>query len=312
MARIISVINYKGGVGKTTVTSNLAAELANNGFKILLVDLDPQTNLTFSFLKVDDWERNYQGETIKKWFDAFIDNDQEFNLEDLLIKPERVNRRLQELGASGSIDLISSHIGLINVDLELGAKLWGGTERASRRNFLKVHSRLKDGLRQIETKDYDYVLIDCPPNFNVVTKTAIIASDFLLVPAKPDFLSTIGIEQLNKNVTELVAEYNSKTKYEEVRQEFSVVSPVFEGVIFTMVGVREGQPIRAQQQFISQVQRSKIPVLETTIRDNKTFYADAPDSGIPVVLEDIHNGTFEHVRQELRALAREVIARVKS
>lgn len=313
MPRIISVINYKGGVGKTTITSNLAAELANKGFKVLAIDLDPQTNLTFSFLQVDEWQRDFQEMTIKKWFDAFIDNDQEFNLEELLIRPERVNARLQKLRATGSVELISSHLGLINVDQELSAKLWGGTDRANRRNYLKVHSRLKEGLKQLEAKGYDYVLIDCPPNFNVVTKTAIIASDFLLAPAKPDYLSTIGIEQLHKNVSGLVDEYNQKAQYEEFRHEFSAVSPKLEGVIFTMVGIREGTtPIRVQQQFIAQVRRREmIPVFDTTIRDNKTLYAEAPESGIPVVLEDVSSsGTYGYIQQELQSFAQEVINRI--
>jgi chromosome partitioning protein len=308
--KIISVINYKGGVGKTTVTSNLAAELACNGKKVLMIDLDPQTNLTFSFLRVDDWEKNYQDRTIKKWFDAYIDNDQDLNLNDLLIHPSRVNARLKQIGSRGSIDLISSHLGLINVDLELSAKLWGGSDRTNRRNFLKVHSRLKDGLKQLSRHEYDCVLIDCPPNFNVVTKTAIVSSDFLLVPAKPDFLSTIGIEQLSKNVNELVSEYNSKAQYEEVSREFDTIQPKFEGVIFAMVGIRYGEPYRAQQQFISQVQRLNIPMLDTIIRENKTIYADAPQSGVPVVLEDVQQETYQNVRGELEALATEVSNRV--
>ncbi|MFX3645934.1 MAG: ParA family protein [Paenibacillus sp.] len=312
MAKVISIINYKGGVGKTTLTSNLAAELAWNGLKVLIIDLDPQTNLTFSFLRVDDWEKNYQNKTIKKWFDAYIDNDQDFNLGDIIITPERVNARLKQSKSDGKIDLISSHLGLINVDLELSAKLWGGSDRTNRRNFLKVHSRFKEGLQQLEDQGviYDVVLIDCPPNFNVVTKTAIIASDTLLVPAKSDYLSTIGIEQLDKNVKELVQEYNEKTKYDELNNEFEEVNPVFEGVIFTMVGIRYGVPYQAQQQFISTVKRLNIPVLETIIRENKTIYADAPQAGVPVVLEEVRSETYENVRGELEALAEEVMNRV--
>lgn len=58
--QIISVINYKGGVGKTTITANLAAELAFRGKSVLAIDLDPQASLTFSFFTVDEWRANYE------------------------------------------------------------------------------------------------------------------------------------------------------------------------------------------------------------------------------------------------------------
>lgn len=301
----ISIINYKGGVGKTTLTANIAAELAFNKKRVLVIDLDPQTNLTFSFLKPDDWEQNFQDKTIKTWYDAFIDNDRDLNLKDLIIRPKRVNNRLKELGKEGSIDLISSHLALIDVDLELAAKLWGGTERTNRRNFLRVHSRLKAGLKELENS-YDFVLIDCPPNINVVTKTAIVASDFILSPAKPDYLSTIGIDQLQNHVTKLVDDYNTKI---DDPNEFYPISPIFTGVIFTMVGIRNNAPYKALQHYISQVQRLGIPTFETIIRENKTLHSEAPQDGVPVVLSDAPTETHQNVRSELENLVSEIISR---
>jgi chromosome partitioning protein len=68
---IVAVINYKGGVGKTTVTSNIAAEMAIRGKKVLLIDTDAQASLTFSFVTPDDWDEKYKSDkTIKTWFDA--------------------------------------------------------------------------------------------------------------------------------------------------------------------------------------------------------------------------------------------------
>lgn len=307
MTKVISVINYKGGVGKTTLTANLGAELAFQGHNVLLIDLDPQTNLTFSFIQVDEWKESFENKTIKKWFDTFIDDDLEFNLKDLIIRPIRVNKRLSQFDHStGKMDLVSSHLGLINVDLELSAKLWGGSDRTNRRNFIKVHSRLKEGLKQIDDSNYDYILIDCPPNFNIVTKTAIVASDAILLPAKADYLSTIGIEQVKKNVSELVEEYNSKLSYDELTG-YDKINPEITGVVFSMIGVRSGGPISAQRQYIAQVERiSGIRVLDTKLRENKTIYADAPQAGIPVVLEDVKGDTYINVRNELEELVKEL------
>jgi chromosome partitioning protein len=199
--KTIAVINYKGGVGKTTITANLAAEMAFRGKKILAIDLDPQASLTFSFFSVDDWRKNFEAtKTIKNWYDAFIDKDTDLNLASLIAHPTRANVS----SGTGRLDLICSHLALINVDLELATRLIGGTERDLRNNYLRVHSRLRQGLESLKTGDYDYVIIDCPPNFNIVTKTAIVASDYLLLPTKPDYLSTLGIDQLTKHVEELV------------------------------------------------------------------------------------------------------------
>ena len=71
--KIISVVNYKGGVGKSTVVSNLGALLALDGYKVLLIDLDPQASLTFSYMGIDDWKRSYKdAKTIKTLFNSII------------------------------------------------------------------------------------------------------------------------------------------------------------------------------------------------------------------------------------------------
>ena len=186
---VISVINYKGGVGKTTVTANLAAELAWRGKRVLLIDLDAQASLTFSFVKPDYWQKELEANrTIKAWFDSFRRDDRTVSLEDLAFQPQPVSARLQ---GDGEIHLIASHLGLINVDLELASQLGGGTPEGFKESFLRVHLRLRNGLAAF-TDQFDLVLIDCPPSFNVVTKTAIVASDYLLIPAKPDYFVDLG------------------------------------------------------------------------------------------------------------------------
>jgi chromosome partitioning protein len=302
--KIISVINYKGGVGKTTITANLAAEMAFRGKKILAIDLDPQASLTFSFISVDEWRQNFEAtKTIKNWYDAFIDKDTDLNLAKLIGHPSKANA-----GAKGCLDLICSHLALINVDLDLATRLMGGTERDLRNNYLRVHSRLRQGLESLKAGDYDYVLIDCPPNFNIVTKTALAASDHLLVPTKPDYLSTLGIEQLTKHVEDLAKTYN-KYVVDSGSKEWTSISPTILGVIFTMISVRNDEPISAQRQYIETVNKLKVPVFDTYIRENKTIYADAPEYGVPVVLKRVSGKTYESVREELEDLTTEVLSK---
>lgn len=302
---IVSIINYKGGVGKTTITANLAAELGFRGYKILCVDLDPQASLTFSFISVDEWRNNYEkNKTIKNWYDAFIDKDSDLDLDSLIIRPNRVNDSI-----NGYVDLICSHLALINVDLELATRLVGGTERDLRNNFLRVYSRLRQGIENLEEDKYDFVLIDCPPNFNIVTKNSIIASDYILTPTKPDYLSTLGIEQLKKHVDELVSSYNKHVKNSNA-ESWSEVSPENLGVIFTMISVRNADPISALSQYIEQVGNQRIPTFDTYIRENKTIYADAPEYGVPVVLKRVSGKTYQNVQKELETLTTELLEKL--
>jgi len=295
---IVSVINYKGGVGKTTVTSNLAAELAWNGKSVLILDMDAQASLTFSFLTPDYWDKTLKDtKTIKSWFDRISHGNPTMPLSELRIRPERVNKFLTSNNRSGRIDLISSHLGLINVDLELATLLGGASPAQTQEKYLKVHGKLCQELNALSSEmNYDIVLIDCPPNFNIVTKNALIASDKILVPAKPDYLSTLGIDYLKKSVESLISDFNW---YAGKSESHSESNPEFMGVVFTMIQISSGRPISAQQQYISQTKRLGVPVFDTMFRENKTIFSDAPRNGMPVVLNSYSNDTYSDIVAEI-------------
>ena len=281
--QVISVINYKGGVGKTTLTANIAGELAYRGYDVLMIDLDPQASLTFSFLQPEAWRKEVAPiKTIKNWFST-KKKERSKNFNQLIISPIAVN---DALDGRGTLDLVSSHLELINVDLELATQLGGVDIQQIGEKYVKVHRRLKEGLDQIPKEAYDYVIIDCPPNFNIVTKCAIVASDFVLIPAKPDYLSTMGIDYLKASVDKLVKDYNDFcTKHnEEEDDEFQLIVPEVVGVVFTMVQYYGGLPISACRQYIEKTKELGFPVFDNYMRENKTMYADAPRYGLPVVL----------------------------
>ncbi len=304
--KTVSVINYKGGVGKTTITANLAAELAWRGYNVLLIDLDPQASLTFSFFSVDEWERDYaESKTIRNWYDAYIDADQTLGLSSLIATLDRINQV-----TDGNVDIICSHLSLINIDLELAARLAGGTMRQSRNNFLRLHSRLFDGLETAEIQEkYDFVIIDCPPNFNIVTKTAIVASDWILVPTIPDQLSILGIEELTRHINELVKDFNEYAN-QQTSPPYREIAPSVMGIIPTMVQVYRGEPISTQAPFITRIRATGLPVFDTYIRRNNSSYGPAPQYGVPVVLQSASGITRRAVRDELEALAAEFLRRV--
>ena len=299
---IVAVINYKGGVGKTTVASNLAAELAFRGKKVLLVDTDAQASLTFSFIAPDQCDTKYKdSKTIKSWFDAISQGIEPPSLKDFVITPASANAVVKARG--GRIDLICSHLGLINVDLELATLLGGVNMQQAKRNYIKVHGKLRAAIADLaETSDYDIVLIDCPPNFNIVTKNAIVASEKILIPAKPDYLSTLGIDYLHRSVNDLVREFN---EYAELDTDTENISPEILGVVFTMIQITSGQPIAAQRQFMSQTKRLGVKAFDTYFRENKTIFADAPQNLRPVVLNHYSAGTHSDVVTEIESFVTE-------
>ncbi len=293
---IVAVINYKGGVGKTTVTSNLAAELAFRGKKVLLIDTDAQASLTFSFVTPDKWDTDYKDDkTIKSWFDAVSQSTEPPDLSTFVITPPSANAVVKSRG--GRIDLICSHLGLINVDLELATLLGGANLQQSKRNYIKVHGKLRAAIERLaDSSDYDLVLIDCPPNFNIVTKNAIVAAQRILIPAKPDYLSTLGIDYLHRSVNDLVREFN---EYADLDTETEKISPEIMGVVFTMIQINGGQPIAAQRQFISQTKRLGVKAFDSFFRENKTIFSDAPQNLRPVVLNHYSSGTHSDVVTEI-------------
>jgi chromosome partitioning protein len=303
--KIVSVINYKGGVGKTSLTANLGAELAWRGKRVLLVDLDAQASLTFSFISPDDWGRRYEADrTIKAWYDSF-ELGEKIPLSRLIERPQRVN---QKLGGRGHLDIIYSHLALINVDLELATQIRGTNLSQARRNFLSVHTRLLVGLKDHEIqKRYDICLIDCPPNFNIVTKTAIVASDGILIPTRPDQLSTLGIDYLLRNVRQLIDDYNEFVNLEPGKTE-STIRPEILGVVFTMVQEYGGAPISAQRTYMRKLaEDSGLRVFNSYITRNDSMFASAPEYGVPVVLTQSSNYSHQKVVDGLGDVATEFL-----
>ncbi|SHN24357.1 chromosome partitioning protein [Cryptosporangium aurantiacum] len=274
---------------------------------MLLIDLDPQASLTFSFYDPNEWEASLaDSHTIKRWFDELVVAQGDTSLVDLIVRPPAANARIK---GAGSIDLVASHLGLINVDLVLAAELVVAPAK-SRPKYLEVHSWLAAGLASPGLPAYDVVLIDCPPNFNVVTKTAIVASDDILIPSRADYLSTLGISYLLGNVNDLVGEYNEYTGQVGGKRAktWTRIEPRVLGVLFTMVQLYGGRPTIASQDFISRMQnRLMVPTFDVKIRSHQGVFAQSSHKGVPVALTpELHSD----VAREIRNLATEFLAKI--
>ena len=278
--KVISVLNYKGGVGKTTLAANLGAELAARGRRVLLVDVDPQGSLTFSFYSPAVWASDLRdGLTVKAWYDA-VGEDRSLRMSDLVTTPPRVNKFLS--AGRGRLDLLASHIGLVDSDVRL-AEMGGsfGSGRSSTASYVRTHRNLRDGLADPSMQAYDFVLIDCPPHFGMTTRSALIASDYLIVPSKADYLSMLGISYLKGHHTKLVDDYNTACRDAGIA---ATVDPKTLGVVFTMVHYMSGREIAVNENYISHVKAIGFPIFRTRIRYNATMYGGAGETGVPVVL----------------------------
>lgn len=299
--KVVSVINHKGGVGKTTLTANLGAGLAARGKKVLLIDLDAQASLTVSFFTQSEWlDSLLPARTIKHWYDGLDTEDAAEALAPLVSSPPRVTRVLPPNG--GCLHLIAAHRDLAEVDTALAAQLL-----VDPADYLAAHRRLRDGLAEKAFGEYDVTLIDCAPNFGLIAKNAVAASDLLLIPTRPDYLSTNGIDSLGHKVRGFTEDYNAQLAGSGRAGGSAPLTRPRGAVIFTMVQLSDGTPIEAQRNYISRVGALGVPTFSTMVRDSKSVYGPAPEHGVPVILA----GTGRALTRELRELVTEFATRLE-
>lgn len=189
---VLSFINLKGGVGKTTTAVAVAEILAQDARKqVLLVDLDPQTNATVTLISEEQWtERDQDGRTIAQLFADKLNSHEnaKFDVERSII------RRVSTINDGiARLDLLPSSIRLIDLQDRIPMIALSGNFTA---NPLEI---LKNALQPVIER-YDYIIIDCPPSLGTVTKNGLRISNGYIIPTIPDIISTWGIYQIVDNV----------------------------------------------------------------------------------------------------------------
>ncbi|WP_415922429.1 ParA family protein [Tateyamaria sp. SN6-1] len=252
-AKIVSVANQKGGVGKTTTAINLAAALAEQGCKVLVVDLDPQGNASTGL--------------------GIEMEDREYTTYELLLEDIDLHQVILKTDLEG-LSIVPATVDLSSADIELVSN--------EKRSFL-----LHDALRQtaMDSFEFDYILIDCPPSLNLLTVNAMIASHSVLVPLQSEFFALEGLSQLMLTIREV-----RQTGNPDLR---------LEGVVLTMYDARNNL-----SQLVEQDARSNLGdvVFQTKIPRNVRV-SEAPSFAMPVLQYDPSSkGAAAY-----RALAREMV-----
>jgi chromosome partitioning protein len=276
-AVVVAVVNMKGGVGKSTVTANLGWHSAyKKNHKVLLVDLDPQFNLSQYALGSE----RYQELLKKKWptiYSIFEQTsaaptvrEKRHDLKDAIVS-------VKEWNDGSRLDLIPSQLEL---SWTLKNSSYGKTEHL--KNFLEKFKKV-----------YDLVLIDCPPTQSMLTDAAYASSDYVLIPVKPEFLSTIGLPLLIKSLED----YQIEHKAHEIE---------IAGILFNAVSDNKIEHQRSKQDVMTLATKNNWYVFQNEISFSDS-YPKGSREGKPIFLTGY--ARWDKVT-EFESLANEFIERI--
>lgn len=292
MARKISFINYKGGVGKTSLIVNTAAALAKLGKRVLLCDFDTQSNASIWLLKLDRWNKiNASGEgAVYSIFDPG-----KAKVKDIIIKDVLEGKDGEKL--LPGLDLVPTTFNLVDLENEY-------TGDPKRPPYLVFYEQLAE----VEAS-YDFILFDCPPNILRASQCGVFSSNEIYVPANPDALSLIGFTLL----VEKLGKFHQLTA--SFRKASMGVPAQVQGIIFNSIktGSDIEVPKMRMQLRMNQFRAAKrvaptAKIFETQIRD-AMIVRRAVALGLPVILvsQEVAEASQDSVINDYRRLASEII-----
>lgn len=254
MSQKLALINMKGGVGKSTLAVNIAWEYATapRNLRVLLVDLDPQFNASQYTVGVRRMESLFRGGQATVW-DIFEQHTQvpgrvssgRIDPKDALVPVYKSRRN------NGRIDLMASRLELSN----------------TLRNPFGKEQLLEQAISQIED-DYDVIVLDCAPTESILTTAAYLVADWILVPVRPEFLSTIGLPLLTRSLEEFESRYPGK-------------SPKIAGIVFNAISNYSPEELTSRREVLALAKKSVWTVFQREVNYSKSFPKGARE-GAPI------------------------------
>jgi chromosome partitioning protein len=244
MTRTISLLNMKGGVGKTTLAVNLAWYLhEKEPCNVLLIDLDPQFNATQYLMDYNDFRAHLK---------------RNGTIADILIEQPTMtlksSRKPKKIDPKGCLKRINTHDGRLNFDL-LPAELRLGFVV---KNPAQMDYKLESVLKNVKSK-YDYILIDCAPTDSVLTTMAMMASDYVLVPVRPDRFAILGFANFLESLSNFREHFPDPHNVKEL------------GVVFTQVTGKSDVESECIGEIKNRAIKEKSYVFNSVLRDSKTY-----------------------------------------
>lgn len=321
MTRVVSFINYKGGVGKTTTAYHFSSSLAQHyGQRVLMIDIDPQTNLTFLCASIDQWQARKEAVgTITNLYRRFAQG-QVLDVERFIWNDTVNTGRHPILG----LDLIPCDIDLLGEDLSSGQVINTYSPmqvlRQTAQQYLHDRSFLIEVIDEVR-EDYDWIVIDCPPNLYLMTQNALFASDYYVVTAIPDHLSTIGLSILTQKIDKIGAEISEWVNYSDWRNFLSqeIDQPLSESkgapeiarlgaIVFVMVRIGGMRVTNTHGETMDEIALE--PFAEGKVVSQYTTeligYSEAAENRVPVWEHNSENARRATLKNEYPEITREL------
>ena len=265
MAKQIALFNHKGGVGKTTTTFNLGWMLANKGKKVIIVDCDPQCNLTgmvLGFEGAENLESIYESEEVRDIRDGL---SPAFESRPVVIKPVVC----AQIKSQPNMFLLPGHIGIAEYEVTLGIAQELSGSLVTLKNLPGSPHYLFE--KTAEKYGADFILVDMSPSVGPMNQNLLMTSDYFIVPMFPDYFSAMATESLASILPKWSA-WAKHAKTSSLLQDaiypFPDKSPKFLGTIIQNYRVRDGKPARAFQRWIDKIRDGIETKLIPALREN--------------------------------------------